>query len=60
MQVRLQTRAPDGPKGMFGTFVHILKTDSVLGLYSGVCRPHPSPSPSVPSPPPNLQAFNPY
>ena len=37
MQVRLQTRAPDGPKGMFTTFVHILKTDSFLGLYRGVC-----------------------
>ena len=29
---------------MFGTFVHILKTDSVLGLYSGVCF---SPNPRV-------------
>lgn len=38
-QVRLQTRTPDGPKGMLGTFVHILKTDSVLGLYRGVCFP---------------------
>ena len=42
LQVRLQTRAPDGPKGMFGTFVHILKTDGALGLYSGVCLPHTS------------------
>lgn len=35
-QVRLQTRAPDGPKGMFNTFLHILRNDSVLGLYNGV------------------------
>ncbi|MCJ1259408.1 Mitochondrial dicarboxylate transporter [Lignoscripta atroalba] len=35
-QVRLQTRAPNGPKGMFGTFVHILKQDGFLGLYSGL------------------------
>ena len=53
MQVRLQTRAPDGPKGMFGTFVHILKKDSVLGLYSGVCLSHPSYLPSF------LSATNP-
>lgn len=39
-QVRLQTRTVDGPKGMFGTFVHILKNDSVLGLYRGVCLPN--------------------
>lgn len=36
MQVRLQTRALDGPKGMLGTFVHIIKANGVLGLYSGV------------------------
>ena len=36
LQVRLQTRALDGPKGMFNTFVHVLKSDGVLGLYRGV------------------------
>lgn len=36
LKVRLQTRAPDGPKGMFGTFLHILRNDSFLGLYSGL------------------------
>ncbi|KAL6717434.1 Mitochondrial dicarboxylate transporter [Lecanora helva] len=36
IKVRLQTRTPDGPKGMFGTFVHILKHDSVLDLYRGL------------------------
>lgn len=41
MQVRLQTRALDGPKSMLGTFVHILKANGVLGLYSGVRFPHP-------------------
>jgi len=40
-QVRLQTRAPDGPKGMFNTFLHILRNDSFLGLYNGVSFPHP-------------------
>ena len=59
MQVRLQTRAPDGPKGMFGTFVHILKTDSALGLYSGVGLPHLSLLPFFLSSA-NPQASNPY
>jgi len=35
-QVRLQTRAPDGPKGMFGTFLHIIRNGHILGLYRGV------------------------
>lgn len=38
-QVRLQTRAPGGPKGMLGTFSHILRTNGFLGLYSGVSLP---------------------
>ena len=59
MQVRLQTRASDGPKGMFGTLVHILKTDSALGLYSGVCLPHPSLLPFFLTST-NPQASNPY
>lgn len=36
LQVRLQTRSGNAPKNMSGTFVHILKTDGVLGLYSGI------------------------
>ncbi|KAL8666397.1 MAG: hypothetical protein Q9202_001420 [Teloschistes flavicans] len=36
VQVRLQTRGPDGPRGMLNTFIHILKTDGPLGLYSGL------------------------
>ena len=35
--MRLQTRTADGPKGMLGTFVRIVKSDGVSGLYSGVC-----------------------
>lgn len=35
-QVRLQTRTPDAPKNMSGTFVHIVKTDGIRGLYSGI------------------------
>ena len=36
LKVRLQTRVSDGPKGMLATFVHVLKNDGFLGLYSGV------------------------
>ncbi|MCJ1309044.1 Mitochondrial dicarboxylate transporter [Agyrium rufum] len=36
VKVRLQTRAPDGPKGMLGTFTHILRSDGILGLYKGL------------------------
>ncbi|KAL9004132.1 MAG: hypothetical protein Q9188_003030 [Gyalolechia gomerana] len=36
--VRLQTRTPDGPRGMLTTFVHVVKNDGFLGLYSGVSR----------------------
>ena len=55
-QVRLQTRTPDGPKGMLGTFLHIVKNDSVMGLYRGVgppsvsiSSPRPSSTPVSPS-----------
>ncbi|KAL2008664.1 hypothetical protein VTN00DRAFT_6858 [Thermoascus crustaceus] len=34
--VRLQTRAPDAPKSMLRTFVHVVKNDGFLGLYSGL------------------------
>ncbi|UKZ82015.1 hypothetical protein TrVFT333_009796 [Trichoderma virens FT-333] len=34
--VRLQTRKADGPKSMSGTFVHVVKNDGPLGLYSGI------------------------
>lgn len=36
VKVRLQTRAPDAPKSMFGTFGYILKNEGPLGLYSGL------------------------
>ncbi|KAA6414886.1 MAG: Mitochondrial carrier [Lasallia pustulata] len=36
IKVRLQTRAIDGPKGMLGTFSHILRNNGILGLYSGL------------------------
>ncbi|KAJ5478779.1 hypothetical protein N7530_004288 [Penicillium desertorum] len=36
VKVRLQTRAPDAPKTMVGTFVHILKNNGFTGLYSGL------------------------
>ncbi|CAI7664163.1 unnamed protein product [Penicillium discolor] len=36
VKVRLQTRAPDAPKTMVGTFVHIVKNTGVTGLYSGL------------------------
>ncbi|GAB0135548.1 hypothetical protein EsDP_00003881 [Epichloe bromicola] len=34
--VRLQMRKGDAPKSMSGTFVHIVKTDGPLALYSGI------------------------
>ncbi|KAF5661511.1 putative dicarboxylate carrier [Fusarium heterosporum] len=34
--VRLQMRAGNAPKNMVGTFVHILRNDGPLGLYSGI------------------------
>ncbi|KAJ5173373.1 hypothetical protein N7492_005966 [Penicillium capsulatum] len=36
VKVRLQTRAPDAPKTMIGTFGHIVKNNGFLGLYSGL------------------------
>ncbi|KAJ5089755.1 hypothetical protein N7532_008439 [Penicillium argentinense] len=36
LQVRLQTRAPDAPKTMLGTFGHIVRHNGFLGLYSGL------------------------
>lgn len=36
VKVRLQTRKGNAPKSMSGTFVHIVKTDGPLGLYSGI------------------------
>ncbi|POR30929.1 Mitochondrial dicarboxylate carrier [Tolypocladium paradoxum] len=35
-QVRLQMRKGDAPKNMSGTFVHIVKNDGLLALYSGI------------------------
>ncbi|RDW82275.1 putative mitochondrial dicarboxylate protein [Coleophoma cylindrospora] len=35
-QVRLQTRSGNAPKTMVTTFVHVLKHDGFLGLYSGL------------------------
>ncbi|KAJ5716110.1 hypothetical protein N7493_008021 [Penicillium malachiteum] len=34
--VRLQTRAPDAPKTMLGTFGHIVRHNGVTGLYNGL------------------------
>ncbi|KAJ5549949.1 hypothetical protein N7461_004647 [Penicillium sp. DV-2018c] len=34
--VRLQTRAPDAPKTMLGTFGHVVKNNGFTGLYSGL------------------------
>ncbi|KAJ5226019.1 hypothetical protein N7468_007244 [Penicillium chermesinum] len=34
--VRLQTRAPDAPRTMIGTFGHIVKHNGIKGLYSGL------------------------
>ncbi|KAI4168433.1 MAG: hypothetical protein LQ348_007499 [Seirophora lacunosa] len=36
VKVRLQTRSSNGPRGMLNTFVHILRHDRFLGLYSGL------------------------
>ncbi|KAK2596231.1 Mitochondrial dicarboxylate transporter [Conoideocrella luteorostrata] len=36
VKVRLQMRKGDAPKSMSGTFVHIVKTDGPLALYSGI------------------------
>ncbi|KAJ5899325.1 Mitochondrial dicarboxylate transporter [Penicillium taxi] len=36
VKVRLQTRAPDAPKNMLGTFGHIVKNNGILGLYGGL------------------------
>jgi len=36
VKVRLQTRTADAPKNMSGTFVNIVKSDGVLGLYNGL------------------------
>ncbi|KAI4149970.1 MAG: hypothetical protein LQ341_001207 [Variospora aurantia] len=36
VKVRLQTRSSDGPRGMLKTFIHILRHDGFLGLYSGL------------------------
>ncbi|KAM3520608.1 hypothetical protein NHJ13051_006705 [Beauveria bassiana] len=36
VKVRLQTRHGNAPKNMSGTFVHILKNDGIVGLYSGI------------------------
>ncbi|KAH6683073.1 mitochondrial carrier domain-containing protein [Halenospora varia] len=36
VKVRLQTRSPDAPKSMVGTFAHVLKHNGLLGLYSGL------------------------
>ncbi|KAJ1338520.1 solute carrier family 25 (mitochondrial dicarboxylate transporter) member 10 [Microdochium nivale] len=36
VKVRLQLRSPDAPKNMTGTFLHIVRTDGVRGLYRGL------------------------
>ena len=36
VKVRLQTRTPDAPKSMLGTFVNIVRTQGPLGLYTGL------------------------
>ncbi|KAM5363256.1 hypothetical protein ACJZ2D_012095 [Fusarium nematophilum] len=36
VKVRLQMRTGNAPKNMVGTFVHILRSDGPLGLYSGI------------------------
>ncbi|KAJ5105805.1 Mitochondrial dicarboxylate transporter [Penicillium alfredii] len=36
LKVRLQTRAPDAPKTMLGTFGHVVKNNGILGLYGGL------------------------
>ncbi|KAI4090750.1 MAG: hypothetical protein LQ344_004530 [Seirophora lacunosa] len=57
VQVRLQTRSSNGPRGMLNTFVHILRHDSFLGLYSGVNFTHdPFPNPPKAKVVPQLSA----
>ncbi|KAI0385357.1 mitochondrial carrier domain-containing protein [Hypomontagnella monticulosa] len=36
VKVRLQLRSGDAPKNMSGTFMHIVRTEGPLGLYSGL------------------------
>ncbi|KAJ5666033.1 Mitochondrial dicarboxylate transporter [Penicillium maclennaniae] len=36
VKVRLQTRAPDAPKTMMGTFGHIVRNNGFFGLYNGL------------------------
>jgi len=36
VKVRLQTRRGNAPKSMVGTFIHVVKNDRFLGLYSGL------------------------
>ncbi|KAJ5133599.1 Mitochondrial dicarboxylate transporter [Penicillium atrosanguineum] len=36
VKVRLQTRAPDAPKTMVGTFGHIIRNNGLFGLYNGL------------------------
>ncbi|CEI65254.1 hypothetical protein FVEN_g6314 [Fusarium venenatum] len=36
VKVRLQMRTGNAPKNMVGTFVHIVRNDGPLGLYSGI------------------------
>ncbi|KAI0025138.1 putative dicarboxylate carrier protein [Xylariomycetidae sp. FL0641] len=36
VKVRLQLRSGDAPKNMSGTFMHIVRTDGVRGLYNGL------------------------
>ncbi|KAH9908142.1 mitochondrial dicarboxylate carrier [Xylariomycetidae sp. FL2044] len=36
VKVRLQLRSGDAPKSMSGTFMHIVRTDGVRGLYNGL------------------------
>ncbi|KAK5073067.1 Mitochondrial dicarboxylate transporter [Lithohypha guttulata] len=36
VKVRMQTRAPDAPKSMLGTFGHVFKNEGLMGLYNGL------------------------
>jgi solute carrier family 25 (mitochondrial dicarboxylate transporter), member 10 len=36
VKVRLQTRAPNAPKTMVGTFINILRNQGIFGLYNGL------------------------
>lgn len=36
IKVRLQTRTPDAPKNMVGTFGYILRNQGIVGLYAGL------------------------